>query len=81
MATNYYRDLNRQPSGSQNIVGVNNITETTFETHGGDLNWAHHTVRFQNPDTKSYAWVTYSLNLDPTESVTYPDITALQEGP
>jgi hypothetical protein len=81
MATNYYRDLNRQPSGRQDIVGVNNITETTFETHGGDLNWAHHTVRFQNPKTKTYAWVTYSLNLDPTEKQTYPDIKALQEGP
>ena len=81
IATNYYRDLNRQPNGSQNIVGVNNITETTFETHGGDLNWAHHTVRFQNPDTKAYMWVTYSLNLDPTENTVYQDITALQEGP
>lgn len=80
LATNYYRDLNRNPNGSQNIVGVNNICETTFETHGGNLNWANHTVRFQNPDTKNYMWATYVLNLDPTENKVYRSITAFQEG-
>jgi hypothetical protein len=87
-ATNFYRVSSTNFSKSQNIVGVNNISEVTFHWESDDaLKWINHTLRYANPDLPGVDWwATYTFSLDPTEESVppdkqlWPDIKASKEG-
>ncbi len=87
-ATNFYRDSFTNISKSQDIVGVNNISEVTFHWDPNDaLKWVNHTLRYVNLYAPGIDWwATYTFSLDPTEESVapdkqvYPDIKASQEG-
>ena len=78
-ATRFYRDYNYQGWSKQQIIGLNNIGETTFVLGGGELRGLNHTLRWKLADAPEFAWATYNIEIDPDDNVIYPDIKADNE--
>ena len=78
-ATNFYRDYNYKGTSKQQIVGLNNIGEITFEPRQGNPSFVNHTLRWKLEDSSAFAWATYNVYLDPDDDIVYPDVTADSE--
>jgi hypothetical protein len=77
-ATNFYRDYNYKGISRQQIVGLNNIGEITFERSQSGLGFVNHTLRWKREDSAEFLWANYHVLLSPGDSI-YPDVKADNE--
>jgi hypothetical protein len=80
-ATNFYRDYSFKGISHQQIVGLNNIGEVTFErsTSGVGLGFVNHTLRWKVEDSVDFLWATWHVYMDPDDDVIYKNVKADNE--
>ncbi len=80
-ATNFYRDYSYKGFSHQQIVGLNNIGEITFERSQGGLGlgFVNHTLRWKREDSVEFLWANYHIYVDPDDDVIYKDVKAENE--
>jgi hypothetical protein len=79
MATNFYRDYNYRGFSKQQIVGLNNICEITFDRSSGAPGFVNHTIRWKPDDSGDFLWATYHVPLNPDEDTLYKYVKADNE--
>ncbi|MEQ1730339.1 MAG: hypothetical protein ABL982_18385 [Vicinamibacterales bacterium] len=67
-ATANYRVYNKSAATTQEIVGLNNLGEITFNWGAGDAKTANHTLRWRDPRTFLVMFTTYIVSLDPNDT-------------
>jgi hypothetical protein len=77
-ATGSYRKFNAANATRQEMVGVNNIGEITFDWGAGDAKFALHTLRWRDWQRASDVFTTYVCSLDPDPNhATFPELKPL----
>jgi hypothetical protein len=71
-ATNSYRKFNQSNATRQEMVGVNNIGEVTFDWGPADAKFALHTLRWRDTVRNSNMFTTYVCDLDPNSRMFLP---------
>jgi hypothetical protein len=78
-ATNFYRDYNYKGFSKQQIVGLNNIGEITFERSTAAIGFVNHTIRWKPEESADFQWATWHVYVAPEDDVIYKDIKAENE--
>ena len=78
-ATNFYRDYNYKGFSKQQMIGLNNISELTFNQQPDGLKFVNHTVRWNVQGEANFKWATYQIYVNPDDNAVYPDIKAANE--
>jgi hypothetical protein len=78
-ATNFYRDYNYKGISRQQIVGLNNIGEITFERSQSGLSFVNHTLRWKREESAEFLWANYHIYVNPDDDVVYDDVKAENE--
>jgi hypothetical protein len=78
-ATNFYRDYSYKGFSKQQIVGLNNIGEITFERAPVGIGFVNHTVRWKPEDSIDFQWCTWRVYVNPEDDVLYKDVKAETE--
>ena len=78
-ATNFYRDYNYKGLSKQQIVGLNNIGEITFDPATAAIGFVNHTLRWKQDDSADFQWATYHVYMAPDDDVAYKDVKADNE--
>lgn len=78
-ATNFYRAYNYKGVSRQQIVGLNNIGEVTFEPPTTASGFVNHTLRWKPDDSADFQWATYRVYMAPDDDVVYQDVKANNE--
>jgi hypothetical protein len=66
-ATGSYRKFNKANVTRQEMVGVNNIGEITFDWGAGDAKFVLHTLRWRDADRAADMFTTYVCSLNPND--------------
>lgn len=86
-ATAHYRRYNRGVGDKQDLVGVNNFGEITFEWGSGDNKKVNHMLRWHDPEEPPFVIrTTYTVSLNPNDAdssgkLNFPDIKAKRGDP
>lgn len=75
-ATGSYRKFNAANATRQEIVGVNNLGEVTFDWGAGDAKFALHTLRWRDWQRASDMFTTYVCSLNPADPQ-FPELKPL----
>lgn len=78
-ATNFYRDYNYKGLSKQQIVGLNNIGEITFDPATAAIGFVNYTLRWKQDDLADFQWATYHVYMAPDDDVAYKDVKADNE--
>ena len=78
-ATNFYRDYNYKGVSKQQIVGLNNIGEITFDPPTAAIGFVNHTLRWKQDDSADFQWATCHIYMAPDDDVAFPDVKAINE--
>jgi hypothetical protein len=79
LATNHYRDYNYKGPSKQQIVGLNNIGEITFNATAAAGGIVNHTLRWKQDDSADFQWATCRVYVTPDDDVIYTDVKAMNE--
>ena len=79
-ATGSYRVYIKGNATKQEMIGLNNIGEITFDWGTGDAKTATHTLRFRDSTTNLVLFASYIVNLDPNDPA-FPDRTRRAQDP
>jgi hypothetical protein len=79
LATDHYRDYNYKGPSKQQIVGLNNIGEITFDATAAAGGTVNHTLRWKQDDSADFQWATCQVKVDPDDDLIYPDVKASNE--
>jgi hypothetical protein len=78
-ATNFYRDYNYKGFSKQQIVGLNNIGEITFEPPTAAIGIVNHTLRWKLDNSADFQWATCRVHMVPDDDIVYRDVKADNE--
>jgi hypothetical protein len=78
-ATNHYRDYNYKGPSTQQIVGLNNLGEVTFQATAAAGGTINHTLRWKQDDSADFQWATCRVYVVPDDDLIYPDVKASNE--